>query len=421
MIPKRKSRTRTRITFRRKAQRRAAQAVAGLLFLAGLAAVQAQTRVKIAVWGDSRENRLGACENIADLLLHKVTDWDFQIHTGDFTSDGSSAAWERSLAYRGIDSLFVPGRFLMCTSNHDAVRSTYDRYTAGVLPVNSADGTTHFFHYQVGNVHVVACDGYFTPASVMNRWLDSTLARIPVEDWLIGVWHNPCYGDVTYKDGYLSVCGPWLEKFAAHGGDFILHGHAHTYVRTYPLLPDGTVSEERGMVHIVNGCGGASFKPPQTWSGKTAFTPNSWSFAMVTFITIEGDVATVETVDARTLQNVGTVDRWVWDRSASAVSGEESPPSIPKTTVLYPVSPNPFRVSTTVRYLLPRSGQVELALFDVSGRRVATLDAGYREAGLHALRWDGLAGTGSALPSGVYLLRLKSGSRLAVQKVLVRR
>jgi len=395
--------------------------VAALMLSTGLLAplALAQTRVKIAVWGDSRENRLGACENIADLLLHKVTDWDFQIHTGDFTHDGSDAAWQRSLHYRGIDSLFVPGRFLMCTSNHDAVRSTYDRYTAGVLPVNSADSTTHFFHFQKGNVHVVACDGYFTPSSTMNRWLDSVLTRIPKEDWLIGVWHNPCYGDVTYKSSYLAICGTWLEKFATHGGDFILHGHAHTYVRTYPLLPDGSVSFERGMVHIVNGCGGAGFKAPQQKSSKTAFTPDSWSFAMVTFITIEGDVATVETVDARTLENVGTVDRWVWDRSSASRVHEGSQTPVPRTARLLTPSPNPFNLATTIRYVLPKSQFVQLRLFSSSGRLVKTLDEGFRKAGLHALRWDGTDGRSEPTASGVYLVQLQTETSLVTRKVIV--
>ena len=45
----------------------------------------AQDRVKIALWGDSRENYLAGCELVTRHLLYGTTDWDFQIHTGDFT------------------------------------------------------------------------------------------------------------------------------------------------------------------------------------------------------------------------------------------------------------------------------------------------------------------------------------------------
>ncbi len=273
-----------------------------------------QDRVKIALWGDSRENRDNACEDIADILLHKITDWDFQVHTGDFSSRGREEDWQRSLSYKGMDSLFAAGKFFMCTSNHDHNRITYDKHTAGVLPTNSADSTTHFYSFQYGNVHLIACDAYFTDTTTMQTWLDRELANIPADDWLIGIWHNPCYGDLTYKDSYLGTCGPWLEKFSAHGGDFIFHGHAHVYVRTHPLLPDGTVDHEDGMVHIVNGCGGASWKSPQPVVNKAAFTPSTTSFAVITFITIEGGTAHVQTIDARPGRNLAVIDEWVWEK-----------------------------------------------------------------------------------------------------------
>ena len=280
---------------------------------------RAQERVKIALWGDSRENRNGACEDIADILLYRITDWDFQIHTGDFTQNGSESSWERSLGYEGVRSLLIPGRFFMCTSNHDYYEGDplsddhpYNRNTAGVLPRNTANGTTHFYYHRQGNVHIVACDAYFTEAGLMNSWLDSVLANIPEEDWLIGFWHVPCYGDITYKESYLDKCGPWLEKFHAHGGDFILHGHAHVYLRTHPLLPNGTVDHENGMVHIINGCGGATWKKPQKYTEKTAFTPDTRSFACLTFITIEGNTALIQTVDARPGRNFEVIDEWEW-------------------------------------------------------------------------------------------------------------
>lgn len=275
-----------------------------------------EAQVKIALWGDSRENKDGACENIARILLNDITDWDFQIHTGDFTSHGTEADWQRTLNYAGIDSLFVPGKFFMCTSNHDDVQSIYAKYTAGILPTNSVDGTTHFYHYQRGNVHVIACDAYFTAATTMNNWLDTTLAKIPEDDWLIGVWHNPCYGDITYKDDYLDKCSVWLEKLQRQGADFIFHGHAHVYIRSHPLLADGTVNHDSGMIHIVNGCGGASWKAPQEYVDKTAYTPNETSFACITFITLDEDTAFIQTVDARPGKNLEVFDEFRWNKSA---------------------------------------------------------------------------------------------------------
>ncbi|MBE3134905.1 MAG: hypothetical protein IMZ55_15675, partial [Acidobacteria bacterium] len=51
-----------------------------LLFLT-LPSIGEAQKVKLAVWGDSRENLDRAASNIASLLLHDVTDWDVTVHT----------------------------------------------------------------------------------------------------------------------------------------------------------------------------------------------------------------------------------------------------------------------------------------------------------------------------------------------------
>ncbi len=282
----------------------------------------AQEPVTIAIWGDSRENIDNACVEIADILLSQITDWDFQIHLGDFTRTGSTRWWERALGRRGMDELFVRDRFFMCTSNHDSYDRgdpkgddyPYNRFTRGILPVNGVDGSTHFYHHQYGNVHIVACDSYLTDPDIMIAWLDTTLAGIPDDDWLIGFWHAPCYDDITYKSGTMHYSLAWLEMFQEHGGDFILHGHAHTYVRSHPLLPDGTVDHENGMVHIVNGCGGASWKEPLAYAELTAFTPDVRSFPCITFLTLEDNTAVIRTIDARPGNNLALIDEWIWER-----------------------------------------------------------------------------------------------------------
>jgi hypothetical protein len=376
----------------------------------------AQEKVKIAIWGDSRENHLGACENITEYLLHEETDWDFQVHTGDFTHAGYDEHWQKSLNYKGMDSLYIPGKFFMCTSNHDDVVSTWDNYTAGVLPINFTDSTTHFFHHQMGNVHVITCDAYFTNSETMNNWLEQELATIPEEDWVIGVWHNPCYGDITYKSSYLNNCSPWLEKFYAYGGDFIFHGHAHTYVRSHPLLPDGTVDHENGIVHIINGCGGASFKSPQTVVEKTAFTPSVNSFACITFVTIEGNSASVRTVDVRKLVNWGTIDEWTWGETSGV---DQNSTTVANKYELNQCYPNPFNPTTTIRYSLPKTGYVKLIVYDIQGKEVVTLVNERQNAGVYNYVWEALNSDGQLLPSGMYIYHFQSGSFMQSQKMLL--
>jgi hypothetical protein len=56
--------------------------------------------------------------------------------------------------------------------------------------------------------------------------------------------------------------------------------------------------------------------------------------------------------------------------------------------------PNPFNSATQIRFELDREGPVELAVFNLTGQRVATLVRGAWPAGRYAVPWDG-GGLGS--------------------------
>jgi predicted phosphodiesterase len=275
--------------------------------------ITAQQKIKIALWGDSRENKDNATSDICHDLLYKITDWDFVVHTGDFTHDGKEESWQRTFHYPGIDSIYVKGKFYFCTSNHDAKdvasKSNWDKHTAAILPVNSADGTTHFYAIHKGNVDIIFCDGYFTDSTLMQNWLDDYLNKIDPNDWVIAVWHNVSYGDLTYKESYLSTCQGWIKSLYKHNCNFIFNGHAHVYVRTKPLRPNEKIGKD-GIVTIINGTGGASWKDPVKPNPRIAFTPSEKSFPTVTFLTFEGNKAHVETVDCRPGKNLKIIDKY---------------------------------------------------------------------------------------------------------------
>ena len=79
---------------------------------------------------------------------------------------------------------------------------------------------------------------------------------------------------------------------------------------------------------------------------------------------------------------------------------------------------NPAGGASTLRYVLPGAGRVSLELFDVQGRRLATLANGVQEAGEHQVRWDGALDGGASAKAGVYLARLRSDYGTRVVRIV---
>ncbi len=94
---------------------------------------------------------------------------------------------------------------------------------------------------------------------------------------------------------------------------------------------------------------------------------------------------------------------------------------LPRVPYLEQNYPNPFNPETTIRFDLPQSQQIELAIYNLAAQRVATLVQGRREAGSYFVRWDGVSDAGVELASGVYFYRLRAGERVETRKLLLLR
>ena len=77
--------------------------------------------------------------------------------------------------------------------------------------------------------------------------------------------------------------------------------------------------------------------------------------------------------------------------------------------------PNPTRGAAVAPFVLDETAEVEVAAYDVLGRRMATLAEGHFEAGVHRLALDA-----SGFPAGVYVLRATVGDmRVFTQRLTV--
>jgi len=85
-------------------------------------------------------------------------------------------------------------------------------------------------------------------------------------------------------------------------------------------------------------------------------------------------------------------------------------------------SPNPFGSATTIDFTMPSSGgRARVEVFDVGGRRVATLLEGPLKAGPQSVRWTGTDDAGHAVKSGVYVCRLAMAGTWKTLKLMLMR
>jgi len=103
-------------------------------------------------------------------------------------------------------------------------------------------------------------------------------------------------------------------------------------------------------------------------------------------------------------------DRSVWLARDVPLSGT------PDTPVALRLSawPNPFNPKTTLRFTMPEAGRAELAIYDLSGRRVATLLDEPCETGEVVVEW-----TASGLASGLYLAQVTLAGSSEVKKLVL--
>ena len=95
----------------------------------------------------------------------------------------------------------------------------------------------------------------------------------------------------------------------------------------------------------------------------------------------------------------------------------EEPAEQPEAFEIASAYPNPFATSTTIPYDLPRAGAVSAGVFDIRGRKVATLFDGMQQAGHRELRWNPT----SSAADGVYFVRVDYGGSTQVEKVVLER
>jgi len=113
-----------------------------------------------------------------------------------------------------------------------------------------------------------------------------------------------------------------------------------------------------------------------------------------------------DTRESNTIYRALTLNR------GEVTSNEELGGVMPRTFDLEQNYPNPFNPTTAINYAVPEQSEVRIEVYNVIGRRVATLVDREMAPGNYTVNFDA-----SSLSSGMYFYRLKAGSTLLTKKM----
>jgi len=91
---------------------------------------------------------------------------------------------------------------------------------------------------------------------------------------------------------------------------------------------------------------------------------------------------------------------------------------IPRLFKLHQNYPNPFNPATTISYLLDKTSNVDLTIYNVLVKKVITLVDVKQPSGSFIVTWDGKDNYGNDMGSGVYLCKLKVKGEVKVKKMV---
>jgi hypothetical protein len=80
------------------------------------------------------------------------------------------------------------------------------------------------------------------------------------------------------------------------------------------------------------------------------------------------------------------------------------------------VYPNPSQGLTQFKYELKNSGEVSVDIFDLTGRKVASLPQGFQASGAHELSWDA-----SSVQNGLYVYQFSVNQQILSGKIVISR
>jgi hypothetical protein len=207
-------------------------------------------------------------------------------------------------------------------------------------------------------------------------------------DWVtVGVyWRDPWHLEYYVNGKWVRTMDKKSYSYKDHTGEIVEHTREFNVIDKYNYT-NGTGLNK--PMHII-----INMEQQQWHSDANRFPPR-------------------EDLEDANNKNIMWVD---WIRLYKAVEGVPitTPEAITPTKVrLFQNYPNPCNATTTIRFTIPETVKIRLAVFDASGEEVALLVSGLKDAGTHTVTFDV-----SQLNSGVHFYRLETDSQVLTKKIM---
>ncbi|HDK36281.1 MAG TPA: T9SS type A sorting domain-containing protein, partial [Bacteroidetes bacterium] len=359
------------------------------------------TQIKFFAYGDTRTYPAEHDKVAKKILSVYRDDPDFQtmiIASGDYTSNGAyESDWDGQFfnpSYKNIQALLATLPYQGCIGNHEGSGVLYKKYFP--YPYVSR----RYWSFDYGPAHFTVIDQYtsYSTGSAQYNWIEKDLASTK-KLWKFLVFHEPGWsadGGHANNGSVQRYLQPLCEKY---GVSIVFNGHNHYYSRAIV----------NGVVHITTGGGAPLYTPNKNYPHIVTvakahhFCKIEINDKLLTFAAVTTQGTVIDTFALNAPTHV--------DDSRGEV--------IPQKFKLYPAFPNPFNPGTNISFSMTNASEITLNIYNINGEAVRTLINGKMAPGFHRFSWNGINGSGKAVPSGIYIYRLKTKTYTGAGKMIL--
>ena len=297
-------------------------------------------------------------------------------------------------------------------SDHSGILVTL--MPVGLSVTTGSDGTYSFSDLTAGDYQIIASkDGYVTSTADVTLGESETVTDVDLElavSYVAEICDTPAVSIPDNNATGVTVTMDVAQSFDIADIEVSL-AITHTYIGDLIVTLTSPLGTE---VVLHNRTGGTTENIITTYPTLTAPAED------IDVLLGENMAGTWQlTVSDNAGVDTGTIDEWCLYLTYEDPMSPVEDGGLPGVLTLDANFPNPFNPMTNIRFALPNAQLVDLAVYDLQGRRVATLVSETMSAGAHVVTWTGRDELGRAVSSGTYFYRLTTGEEILTGKMLL--